>query len=305
MAKKSYRGRATRRIKGSGNRKPACPTARFSLNKSYWCVPSAGLTPGPQEACLLQINASTPFQPITEVFGLWSANDTNNEPHGLSSDIYNQYRHVVVRGCHVKVAVMDSPDNEGAETNSLLEGTVSIARTTDTGVITKTTLNHELRNMFGTKMRDFSMAPHSATSPLTKNCALHSGYSPSKQWKQSALTNEDLKIVNTAGSSNAPNDSTYLMLAIRPSSDTVQGNNLKPFKVQVRLSYILTFLEPTAVNNIPMPFMGYTGNYARTAKRVIKTASYGAAAGAAAGLSPYIMAPIAYAARRRYPIQRG
>lgn len=249
MPRSGYRKRAVNRLKGAGNRKANCPTARFTLNKSYWVASDAGKA-APQDGSVLQINASSPFQPITVVNGLWAANDTNNEPFGLSSGIYAQYRHVSVRGCHVKVNVMDSPDNAGSGTNTLLEGTASLIRTSDTGVILAATENKEIRNMYGSKMRDFQCGD---LGNLKKSCTLSSGYSPMKTWHQSALTNEELKIVNTSGSANVPTDNTYIMLMIRPSDDTVANLNIKPIKVQLRITYILTFTEPTASTNIPMP----------------------------------------------------
>lgn len=271
------------RLKGQGNRKQACPTAKFVMSKSYWVVPPVGSVP-PQASSLAEINVSTPFQPINVKSGLWTANDSNSEPHGLDSDIYAQYQHLVVKGCHISVNVMDSPDNVGSGTNTLVEGTVSLTRTTDTNVVTSTTLNSAIRGYYGSKMKDFTMGD---IGQLSKQCRISAGYSPKKQWHSSAQTNQDLYVVNTSGSSNTPADSTYICLDIRPSDDATSSLSLKPFKVQIRLSYIIMFLEPTAVKNIPLPLGRSYTRYPRGRQAELPDPSWKAVSAALGALTAY------------------
>lgn len=243
--------RTKSRIQFSNQKRPA-PLAKFTLKKRYIVqLPAAGAAP--QQGALMQINMSSPFKPMTAISGTWIDQDSSiTEPYGLSSDIYGQYRHVVVLASHASVIVRDSPDVPAAGNYNKVEGTVSLTRTTDTGIVVPTTLNSALRMVYGSRQKLFVMAA-SGVSNLTKNARLDNGYSARKTFHCPATSNNQLWINNQTGSSNIPADNTYMMLLIRPSEDTLSGSTLKDFNVELSLTFTIRFLEPTAPDNIPLP----------------------------------------------------
>lgn len=283
--RRGYRSNAGRvqRIQNH-NRKRNNPVAKFTLSKYYYVAPPAGGA-APMSGALLEINMSTPFQPLSVKSGLWTANDTNNEPYGLDSDIYAQYKHVTVLGSHVTANILDSPDNPPAGTNTQVEGVASLIRTTDSGVIQAQTLNNEIRDAYGSKMRSFTCGDGIGGN-LQKSARLSNGYSARKTWSQSAMTNEELKIANQSGSSNVPADNTYMALMIRCADDNRAGDNLKVIRVQLKITYILKFTEPTAQLNIPLPLSSYLRMPSfRPSNRFWQYATAGATAGALGALT--------------------
>ena len=123
------------KFRNQGNKKLSTPIGKFNLSKYYYVnMPTAGAT-APMDSAVLRITASTPFQPLSVVSGTWTANDSNNEVHGINTSPWIGYNHLVVLGCKVKAVIKDSVDNTATGSESLHEGIVRLTRTTDTGVV--------------------------------------------------------------------------------------------------------------------------------------------------------------------------
>lgn len=237
--------------------KPATPLARFNFNENYLvAMPAPGAAP--QNGAMLEMNLATPFASIDTAAGSTSGSwvpmsvSTTSQPEGIDADIYTQYRHLIVLAARVKVTVRDSVDLPATTNKDQLEGTVSLVRTSDTGVISSTDVNHQLRNYFQCKQKGFVMGSASVNAK-TWNATLVSGYSAKRTFYSNPVSNQDLWVDNVAGSSNTPTDSTWMTLMIRPSSDTLSNFTLKDFRVTINISYLIRFIEPKAAINIPLP----------------------------------------------------
>lgn len=263
-SKSGYRGRAVRKVRGQGNRKAHNPTVKFIMNKSYVVNSVAGVQTLP--TAFITINAATPFNPIVVQNGNWIANDVNTEPMGLSSDMYSHYQHLVVKGCHVTASVTDEPDQSAGSQETITKGTIAIARHTGPNTLAPASFqNNALKTMFGVKYKNFQLSPRgtgtgTANNILTKNAKVSNGYSAKKTWNSNANANDDLRVVNSSGSSAVPTDSTYLSVGVMPQRVWSASTNtfLQPVAVNVRIVYIIQFQEPTYIQTVPLP-MGAAG----------------------------------------------
>jgi len=271
---RGYRKRATKRNVYQANFKPQCPIVKASLNKQY------ELTSGNPHSSLygLEINASTPFSPLNVVkntagdeLGTWTANDSYNEPLGLDSRMYEFYKYVIVKGCHVSATIQYAPDVPDVPQASLTTGQITIARSSDP--INPLTLptSSSIKQMYGAKTRNFQL-PGTVGQPgiLTKNAYVSNGYSAKKQFHVSSVANEDLRVENLTGSSNAPHDNTYLYILIKPQRDIPAGElplYLKPMQVNVKITYILQYIDPTIEQQIPLPLNYKSGATRRRIRR--------------------------------------
>ncbi|AXH79168.1 MAG: hypothetical protein [Circular genetic element sp.] len=257
--KRGYRGRAVRRVRQQGNRKVHNPTVKFILNKSYVVNSVPGVQTMP--TAMLTINAATPFNPISVHNGNWTANDNNSEPMGLASDLYSNYQHLVVKGCHITASVTDEPDQVAGSQETITKGTIAIARHTGPNTLYAATFdNNALKTMYGAKSRNFQLSPRgtgtgTANNILTKNAKVSNGYSAKKTWNSNANANDDLRVVNSSGSSAVPIDSTYLSIGVMPQRVWSASTNtfLQPVAVNVRIVYIIQFQEPTIRQTVPLP----------------------------------------------------
>ena len=266
--KGGYRGRAVRKVRQQGNRKAHNPTVKFVLNKSYVVTPTAGQTISTN---MLTINASTPFSPIHQINGDWDANDVVNEPMGLGSDLYTHYQHLVVKGCHVTASVTDEPDKVAGATETLTKGTIAIARHTGIGSLPYSTFDaNQLKTIYGCKQKNFQLSPRGSgagtanvsNNILTKNAKVSNGYSAKKTWNTNANANDDLRVINTSGSANIPNDSTFLSIGVMPQRVSATGITalLQPVLVNVRIVYIIQFQEPSFKQSVPLPMSVSSNN---------------------------------------------
>ena len=258
--KSGYRGRAVKKVRQQGNRKLHNPVVKFILNKSYVVSQTAGQV---YPTHMLTINASSPFQPIHQISGDWDSNDNTNEPMGLSSDLYQNYQHLVVKGCHVTASVTDEPDEVAESTETLTKGTIAIARHTDIGSIPFSTFNaNMLKTMYGVKQKNFQLSPRGSgagtatvsNNILTKNAKVSNGYSAKKTWNTNANANDDLRVANVTGSNNIATDNTFLSIGLMPQRVIATPSPLlQPTHVNVRIVYIIQFQEPTFKQTVPSP----------------------------------------------------
>lgn len=256
---RGYRQRATRRNVFQANFKPRCPIVRAVLNKQYEVSANTLAT---ESLYGLQINASTPFSPISVLknssgqdLGTWTANDTYNEPVGLDTQMYEYFKYVVVKGCHITCTVAYAPDLQGAETESLTTGQVTVVRTSDPFAGNLLPTSSSIKSMYGAKTRNFQL-PADDESVLTKNAYVSNGYSAKKQFHTSPLANDSLRITNATGSHNAPDDNTYLTILIKPQRDIPSSElpkYLKPMQVNVRITYTVQYIDPTVDQEVPLP----------------------------------------------------
>jgi len=270
---RGYRKRATRRNVGQRNFKPQCPTVKASLNKQYELTSNSPHNP----LYALQINASTPFSPIETLknssgdeLGVWTANDEYNEPLGIDSRMYEFYKYVIVKGCHVTATVQYAPDVPDGPNATLTTGQITIVRTSDK--INPATLptSSDIKQMYGAKTRNFQL-PGTVGQPgvLTKNAYVSNGYSAKKQFHVSATANEDLRVENQTASANVPHDETFLYILIKPQRDIPTADlplYLKPMQVNVKITYILQYIDPTVDQQIPLPLNYHKGRRATRSK---------------------------------------
>lgn len=251
------------------NKKLATPRANFSMVKYYYVNMPTAVTPAPQDAAVLRIDCATPFNPITAVSGTWTAQDTNQEPYGISGDPYPSYNTCVVLGCKVIAKVEDSIDNTASGNESQHEGVVRLSRTAKSTTIVAGTLNSELRERSYSKGRAFQLAKTSVQG-LMRNASLQMGYSARKQFNCDPVCNKDLHVTNTSGSSNTCTNPTYISLSVHNTDESLDLKTLKPFKVQLKLIYSVAFMDPGDGLNIPRP-IPYRGPTSRRPRAPIQT----------------------------------
>lgn len=229
------------------------PIARFVLQKYYYVnMPTASGT-APQDAALLEMNVSTPFSPLSVISGTWTANDTTNEPNNIDATQYEGFAHCLVLGCHVQAKILDSIDHPASGAENLHEGVIRLTRHTAAGDIQASMDNATLRYASGSRAKSFQLAKTTVVG-ITKNASISNGYSCAKQWNvKDPLSVHSQLITNTAGSSNKPTNSTWMTLGIHCANDNVTAETLKPFKVQLKLSYVVAFMDPTTNINVPRP----------------------------------------------------
>lgn len=254
-----YRKRATRRAIGQRQFKARDPIVKASLSKQYEVTANTNAT---ESLYGLQVNASTPFNPIETLknsggdeLGTWTANDAYNEPLGIDSRMYEFYKYVTVKGCHISVTVAYAPDLVGTETESLTTGQVTIVRTSDPFAGNLLPTSSSIKQMYGAKTRNFQL-PADSESVLTKNAYVSNGYSAKKQFHTPALANDHLRVLNVTNSFNAPTDPTFLTVLIKPQRDIPAvelPKYLKPMQVNVKITYILQYTDPTVEQQIPLP----------------------------------------------------
>ena len=135
--------------------------------------------------------------------------------------MYTHYNHLVVKGCHVSASVVDNVDASSGEEETISLGQLTIIRSTGPASITSTHTGPELKQLYGQKSRDFTLhASELSKTSLQKSAYVSNGYSAKKTWNTNANANDDLRVANTSGSSNTPNDSTYLNVCVCPRFDT-------------------------------------------------------------------------------------
>lgn len=251
-----YRQRAVSKIKGQRKLKPSNPTAKFTLTKVYQLrKPSAGT-----DNCLvLDVDVSTPFQPLTARSGTWTPNDTVNEPFGIGSDIYSHFNHLVVLGCKVSASIRDAPDFTAASGESLSTGQLSLVRASAPNMIAGTATASDIKVLYGHKTKGFQLSPRMTDSTvsanvLTKNAYCSLGYSARKTWKANPLSVDSLRVVNQSGSSNKCSDTTHINVCVLPQMD-VHTDFLLPMQCVVKLEYIICFMEPNRIQSVPLPFI--------------------------------------------------
>lgn len=251
-----YRGRVVKRVKGQRKMKPLNPTVKFTLTKTYQVSKGATAT---GNNYYISIDAATPFAPISIKNGDWSDSNTfSNEPVGLNSDLYTHYNHLVVKGCHVSASVVDNVDASAGESETVSLGQLTVIRSSAAGSITSVHTGPELKQLYGQKCRDFTLhAAELSKTALQKSAYCSNGYSAKKTWNTDPNANDDLRVQNLSGSSNTPNDSTFISVCLSPRFQT--ANYLQPMVVTVRLTYIIQFQEPTIIQSVPLP-MNVSGN---------------------------------------------
>lgn len=234
------------------NKKLATPRATFSMMKYYYVTMPTAKGSAPQDAAVLRMDASTPFNPLTVVSGTWTENDTNTEPYGISGDPYPSYNKCVVLGSRITAVIQDSVDNVASGSNSEHEGIVRLSRTAKSTTITATTTNSELRERSYSKGKSFQLAKTSVVG-LMKNATISAGYSAKKQHNTAPMGLEELHVTNTAGSSNTCSNPTYISLSIHLTNENLASATLKQFKVQLKIQYNVAFMDPGDGLNIPRP----------------------------------------------------
>lgn len=238
------------RFKNAGTNKLSTPMARFTLMKYYLVtMPTPSVAPAP--AAVLRISNGTPFQPLTAISGGWIANDSNNEVAHIGEKPWTGYNHLVVAGSRVEAVIKDSVDNAASGSNDQLEGIVRITRAGGSGVVNGSTTNTQLRDVAYSKGRALQLG--STVNALPKNASIRMGYSAKKIWNANPMGQDQLRVTNTSGSNNAPADDTYTFLSIHLANENLANKTLKPFKVQLKVTYFIKFQEPNVSINIPRP----------------------------------------------------
>jgi len=294
-----YRGRAVKAQRGQRKLKQATPVVKFTMNKIYQV--QAGATVSGNNNYILSINGATPFNPITQENGDWVASEPLiQEPLGLNSDMYRHYKTLTVKGCHVTASVVDNLDAQNvAEDEKICLGQLSIVRSTEPNTIGATEQAIDIKRYYGQKSKNFTLASRTlAVDGLTKSAFCSNGYSAKKTYATSATANDELRVVNQAGSANTPADSTYLNVCLTPRFAT--NSFLQPMVVSVRVTYIIQFQEPTILQEVPLP-MSAEGkkkyNRSSNKKVLYKQATFG-------GLAAAVAAQMMYMQRRGRPALR-
>lgn len=249
-------GQPYTRFLNASNKKLSTPLGRFTLMKYYYVKMPTASASAPQQPAILHINASTPFQPLAVTSGTWTANDTNNEPHGLDTSPWTGYNHCVVLGCHVSCNIKDSIDKVQSGSESLHEGIVRLTRASSNAVVNTASTNSNLRERAFSKGRALELAKTTVTG-IPKNCHVSQGYSAKRTWSANPMGQDQLRIANVTGSSNTPSDSTYIALSIHTADEKVTDATLKQFKVQLKITYTIKFSEPSTAQNVPRPIPSY------------------------------------------------
>lgn len=255
-----YRGRAVKKISGQRKLKKATPSARFTLTKVYNV--SKGQAAAGNNAYVLDIDVSTPFNPISARNGDWSANDNFNEPFGLNSDLYSHYNHLVVKGCRVTASVRDNPDQVPSEDELITMGQLSMIRADQANAINGTATASSIKSLYGHSTRGFQLSPRNiaagvSNNILTKNAYCKMGYSARKTWKANPLSVDSLRVTNSSGGNHTASDTTHINVVVLPQNDNT-GSFLQPMQVVVKLDYIITFVEPTRIQSVPLPMGTYS-----------------------------------------------
>ena len=250
-----YRGRAIKRIKGQRRLKVGAPTAKFTMTKNF----ELGKDSAQSSTYILGMDVSTPFNPLFSVedgsgnvLGDWQDNDSSFvEPVGLSSDLYSHYNTLVVKGCHVSASVSQATDIAKDTTETLGTGQITLLRTAE--LISGVPTSQQIKGYFGQKTRNFQLS--TGQGALTKNAYVSNGYSAKKQFNVNANANEDLKVVNTSGSSNSSTDKTFMYLIVKPRKDLPADGTayLIPMNITLKLSFIIQFQDPTKTQSVPLP----------------------------------------------------
>lgn len=234
------------------NKKLSNPMGKFQLSKYYYVqMPTAGAAP--QIPAILQINAATPFQPLSVVSGTWTSNDVNNEPAYLDQSPWTAYNHLIVTGCHVKAVIKDSIDHPAGGQELLHEGIARFTRTSAAGTVNTGSTNSNLRALAYSKGKAFQLAKSNVSTPMAKNCLITQGYSAKRTWGANPMGQDQLRVSNLSGSNNAPSDNTYINLSIHVADEHKANETLKQFKVQLLITYFIRFQEPTVHQNVPRP----------------------------------------------------
>lgn len=293
-----YRGRAIKKIKGQRRLKSATPTAKFTLTKVFHLQKGQAS----DNAYVLDIDVSTPFSPITARNGQWSSNDAVNEPFGLSSDLYSHYNHLIVKGCKVTVSVKDMPDAQPELGEDLTTGQVSLIRASQANAITGAITASQIKTLYGHVTRGFQLSTRQegagiSNNVLTKNAYCSLGYSARKTWNANPLSVDDLRVANVSGSTNKPTDTTHINVVVLPQNDNLGTLYLQPVQVVVRLEYIISFMEPTRVQTVPLPISDADGDkgesWTQYGKRMYKY------------YAPYVKPYVKYAKPIAYKMARG
>lgn len=252
-----YRGRAVTRVRGQRDFKAPAPLVKFTLTKQYVVNKQALQS---TYSHVIRINASTPFSPISSISGSWNSDSITNEPLGIDSELYSNYKFLHVHSCHVQASVTDSPDaGNDNENEKLTQGTLSVIRSSDSTL--SQTDSADIKLMFGQKSKDFQLSPRLQTSGgetglpnnvLTKSAYVSNGYSARKQFNIPADYNSNLSVNNVAGSANGPADPTYMYIVVRPQTDN-WTTWLLPVTVRIKLTYIVRFSDPTEIQTVPLP----------------------------------------------------
>ena len=91
--------------------------------------------------------------------------------------MYEFYKYVIVKGCHVSATIQYAPDVPDVPQSSLTTGQITIARSSDP--INPLTLptSSSIKQMYGAKTRNFQL-PGTVGQPgiLTKNAYVSNGY---------------------------------------------------------------------------------------------------------------------------------
>lgn len=288
-----YRKRAVKRVKGQRQFKPLNPQAKFTLTKTYQ-VSKGPNTQG--NNYILEIDASTPFAPIHIINGSWvDSTPTDTEPVGLSSELYQHYRHLVVKGCHVSASVVDDIDASQGEDETVSLGQLSMIRSSLNNNIASNSTGPALKKLYGQKTRNFTLSSTSGISSLTKSAYCSQGYSAKKTWNCNANANDQLRVANVSGSGNTANDKSFISVCLCPRMLT--NNFLQPTLVTIRMSYIVQFQEPTITQQTPLP--SYIPNQPRLKYKKRKALKYGAAA-STAGMAAMLATMLSGRRRNNY-----
>lgn len=251
MPKKYKSKKPYTKFMNAGTNKLATPMAKFTLMKYYYVsMPAPGTAPAP--AAVLRIANGTPFQPLTVVSGTWTSNDSNNEVAHIGEKPWVGYNHLVVAGSRVEAVVKDSVDNSASSPNDQHEGIVRITRSGGSSTVSSTTTNTQLRDVAYSKGKSLQLSKTTVVA-LPTNTKVQMGYSARKIWNANPMGQDQLRVSNSSGSSNAPSDDTYTYLSIHLANENLANKTLKDFKVQLKLTYYIKFQEPNVSTNIPRP----------------------------------------------------
>ena len=260
-----YRGRVVKRIKGQRKLKMNAPTAKFTLTKNYEVINGAAHS----SVYMKRIQLASPFGVFHDVnnssgasLGEWEANDEQNEPLGLNSELYRNYNYLVVKGCHVSASVNQAPDvdipAEGDGSKQVLTtGQITLARTASELDAASIPTTAEMKQWFGQKTKNFQLGGTFATSQaLTKNAYVSNGYSAKRQWNVNPNTKFDLQIQNKSGQEIDADDPTHMYVIVKPRKDIDASElpiYLKPMMITIKVSYIVQFQDPTNIQSVPLP----------------------------------------------------
>ena len=169
--------------------------------------------------------------------------DRSSSPFNQTS--YNEY---VVHSATVEVNI--KPTNTEASDTVASQNVAYLTRSPDLNAVTSITTPADLQNRAYTRQTRFGVNNNESIS----TGSLRLDYSASKQHDVLDVAGHGRLLVDNSQANQVPNQPTYIFLYISPAilKENTQDTHL-PCYIDIKVRYMVQFLNPTAQGNIPVP----------------------------------------------------